>query len=121
MNWGNLCGICSLTLFTALLYELLYTRVLGIAEEDLHVTMEGFRGGGQRCRNSLSLCSDDAGYDALEDGGPRSAHTQAGIQVSMSVHFYTCTKHVSVQSTHLPVFFLLNTTIALILQGGMEV
>ncbi|XP_066501529.1 putative bifunctional UDP-N-acetylglucosamine transferase and deubiquitinase ALG13 isoform X7 [Hoplias malabaricus] len=55
----------------SLLYELLYTRVLGVEEEDLHMALEGFRGGGRRYRNSLSVCSEDAGYDTPEDRGLR--------------------------------------------------
>uniref|UniRef100_A0A671QCR1 ubiquitinyl hydrolase 1 n=1 Tax=Sinocyclocheilus anshuiensis TaxID=1608454 RepID=A0A671QCR1_9TELE len=51
----------------ALLYELLYTRVLGVEEEELQVLMEGFKGGGRRYRNSQSMCSEDAGYDTPED------------------------------------------------------
>lgn len=56
----------------AVLYELLYTRVLGVEEEELQVALEGFRGGGRRYRNSHSMCSEDAGYDAPEDRTLRS-------------------------------------------------
>ncbi|XP_060746900.1 putative bifunctional UDP-N-acetylglucosamine transferase and deubiquitinase ALG13 isoform X2 [Tachysurus vachellii] len=56
----------------SLLYEMLYTHVLGIEEEDLHIALDVFRGGGgRRYRNSLSGCSEDAGYDPLEDSAPR--------------------------------------------------
>ncbi|KAI2651055.1 hypothetical protein H4Q32_019061 [Labeo rohita] len=51
----------------SLLYELLYTRVLGVEEEELQVALEGFKGGGRRYRNSHSMCSEDAGYDTPED------------------------------------------------------
>uniref|UniRef100_A0A3B4DVL3 ubiquitinyl hydrolase 1 n=1 Tax=Pygocentrus nattereri TaxID=42514 RepID=A0A3B4DVL3_PYGNA len=54
----------------SLLYELLYTRVLGIEEEDLHMALEGCRTAGRRYRNSLSVCSEEAGYDTPEDRGP---------------------------------------------------
>lgn len=65
--------------FEALLYELLYTCVLGIEEEDLHVALDGFRGGGgRRYRNSLSVCSEDAGFDPLEDCAPRSFYIWFG-------------------------------------------
>uniref|UniRef100_A0A8C1ZAB7 ubiquitinyl hydrolase 1 n=1 Tax=Cyprinus carpio TaxID=7962 RepID=A0A8C1ZAB7_CYPCA len=57
----------------ALLYELLYTRVLGVEEEELQVVMEGFKGGGRRYRNSQSMCSEDAGYDTPEDHPQRSS------------------------------------------------
>uniref|UniRef100_A0A8C7V0K7 ubiquitinyl hydrolase 1 n=1 Tax=Oncorhynchus mykiss TaxID=8022 RepID=A0A8C7V0K7_ONCMY len=53
----------------ALLYELLYTQVLGVEEVELQGALEGFRGGGRRYRNSLSVCSEDAGYDTPEDRG----------------------------------------------------
>lgn len=63
-------------MFEALLYELLYTHVLGIEEEDLHMALDGFRrGGGRRYRNSLSGCSEDASYDPLEDNAPRSLYS----------------------------------------------
>lgn len=55
----------------ALLYELLYTQVMGIEEEDLHIALDGFRGGGRRYRNSMSVCSEDAGYDTPDDRTPR--------------------------------------------------
>ncbi|KAI4884404.1 hypothetical protein NFI96_011243 [Prochilodus magdalenae] len=55
----------------SLLYELLYTCVLGIEEEDLRMALDGFRGGGRRYRNSLSVCSEEAGYDTPEDRGLR--------------------------------------------------
>ncbi|KAG9259453.1 serine/threonine-protein kinase pim-3 [Astyanax mexicanus] len=64
----------------SLLYELLYTCVLGIEEEDLHMAVDGFRAGGRRYRNSLSMCSEDGGYETPEDRGSRSAHAQTGIQ-----------------------------------------
>lgn len=76
MKRNGLALVGSLTLFLmfeALLYEMLYTHVLGIEEEDLHITLDVFRGGGgRRYRNSLSGCSEDAGYDPLEDSAPRS-------------------------------------------------
>lgn len=56
---------------TAILYELLYTRVLGVEEAELQAVLEGFRGGGRRYRNSLSACSEDAGYDTPEDRAQR--------------------------------------------------
>uniref|UniRef100_W5K557 ubiquitinyl hydrolase 1 n=1 Tax=Astyanax mexicanus TaxID=7994 RepID=W5K557_ASTMX len=55
----------------SLLYELLYTCVLGIEEEDLHMAVDGFRAGGRRYRNSLSVCSEDGGYETPEDRGSR--------------------------------------------------
>uniref|UniRef100_A0A4W4GWP4 ubiquitinyl hydrolase 1 n=1 Tax=Electrophorus electricus TaxID=8005 RepID=A0A4W4GWP4_ELEEL len=55
----------------SLLYELLYTCVLGVEEDDLHVALDGFRGCGRRYRASLSVCSEDAGYDTPEDRGSR--------------------------------------------------
>uniref|UniRef100_A0A8B9GXN3 ubiquitinyl hydrolase 1 n=1 Tax=Astyanax mexicanus TaxID=7994 RepID=A0A8B9GXN3_ASTMX len=55
----------------SLLYELLYTCVLGIEEEDLHMAVDGFRAGGRRYRNSLSMCSEDGGYETPEDRGSR--------------------------------------------------
>lgn len=66
-------------MFEALLYELLYTHVLGIEEEDLHMALDGFRGGGgRRYRNSLPGCSEDAGYDPLDDSASRSLYTYSG-------------------------------------------
>uniref|UniRef100_A0A8C8CJ42 UDP-N-acetylglucosamine transferase subunit ALG13 n=1 Tax=Oncorhynchus tshawytscha TaxID=74940 RepID=A0A8C8CJ42_ONCTS len=53
----------------ALLYELLYTQVLGVGEAEVQGALEGFHGGGRRYRNSLSVCSEDAGYDIPEDRG----------------------------------------------------
>ncbi|XP_038862104.1 putative bifunctional UDP-N-acetylglucosamine transferase and deubiquitinase ALG13 [Salvelinus namaycush] len=53
----------------ALLYELLYMQVLGVEEVELQGALEGFRGGGRRYRNSLSVCSEDASYDTPEDRG----------------------------------------------------
>ncbi|KAM9437181.1 UDP-N-acetylglucosamine transferase subunit ALG13-like isoform 2-T2 [Salvelinus alpinus] len=53
----------------ALLYELLYTQVLGVGEAEVQGALEGFHGGGRRYRNSLSVCSEDAGYDTPEDRG----------------------------------------------------
>ncbi|XP_062309586.1 putative bifunctional UDP-N-acetylglucosamine transferase and deubiquitinase ALG13 isoform X1 [Osmerus eperlanus] len=55
----------------SILYELLYTRVLGVEEAELQAVLEGFRGGGRRYRNSLSVCSEDAGYDTPEDRAQR--------------------------------------------------
>ncbi|TRY59390.1 hypothetical protein DNTS_004300 [Danionella cerebrum] len=51
----------------SLLYELLYTHVLGVDEEELQVALEGFKVGGRRYRNSHSICSEDASYDAPDD------------------------------------------------------
>uniref|UniRef100_A0A671QCU9 ubiquitinyl hydrolase 1 n=1 Tax=Sinocyclocheilus anshuiensis TaxID=1608454 RepID=A0A671QCU9_9TELE len=62
----------------ALLYELLYTRVLGVEEEELQVLMEGFKGGGRRYRNSQSMCSEDAGYDTPEDRPQREEWELSG-------------------------------------------
>ncbi|KAL0993892.1 hypothetical protein UPYG_G00115270 [Umbra pygmaea] len=53
----------------ALLYELLYTQVLGVEEEELQGALEVFRGGGRRYRNSLSVCSEDAVYDTPDERG----------------------------------------------------
>lgn len=40
------------------------------------MALDVFRGaGGRRYRNSLSGCSEDAGYDALEDSAPRYLYT----------------------------------------------
>lgn len=71
-----MCGLKGMYLFNfflqlnpALLYELLYTQVLGVEEVELQGALEGFRGGGRRYRNSLSVCSEDAGYDTPEDRG----------------------------------------------------
>lgn len=62
-------------MFEALLYDLLYTRVLGIEEEDLHTVLDEFREGGERhYRNNPSGCSEKAAYDLLEDSPPRSLH-----------------------------------------------
>lgn len=58
-----------LQLDPALLYELLYTQVLGVGEAEVQGALEGFHGGGRRYRNSLSVCSEDAGYDTPEDRG----------------------------------------------------
>ncbi|XP_039532327.1 putative bifunctional UDP-N-acetylglucosamine transferase and deubiquitinase ALG13 isoform X3 [Pimephales promelas] len=62
----------------ALLYELLYTRVLGVEEEELQVALEGFKGGGRRYRNSQSMCSEDAGYDTPEDRPQREEWESSG-------------------------------------------
>ncbi|XP_062867752.1 putative bifunctional UDP-N-acetylglucosamine transferase and deubiquitinase ALG13 [Trichomycterus rosablanca] len=62
----------------SLLYELLYTQVLGIEEEDLHIALDGFRGGGRRYRNSMSMCSEDAGYDTPDDRTPREEWELSG-------------------------------------------
>ncbi|NP_001027008.1 putative bifunctional UDP-N-acetylglucosamine transferase and deubiquitinase ALG13 [Danio rerio] len=51
----------------ALLYELLYTRVLGVEDDEIQAALEGFKGGGRRYRNSHSMCSEDASYDTPED------------------------------------------------------
>ncbi|KAL4594030.1 putative bifunctional UDP-N-acetylglucosamine transferase and deubiquitinase ALG13 [Arapaima gigas] len=56
----------------ALVYELLYCRVMGVEEGELHGALESFRCGGRRCRNSVSMCSEDAGYDTPDDRSPRS-------------------------------------------------
>ncbi|KAJ8405808.1 hypothetical protein AAFF_G00312450 [Aldrovandia affinis] len=55
----------------SILYEMLYCQVFGIEEGEVQVALEGFRGGGRRYRNSLSVCSEEAGYDPLEDRGQR--------------------------------------------------
>ncbi|XP_073790829.1 putative bifunctional UDP-N-acetylglucosamine transferase and deubiquitinase ALG13 isoform X47 [Danio rerio] len=55
----------------ALLYELLYTRVLGVEEDEIQAALEGFKGGGRRYRNSHSMCSEDASYDTPEDRSQR--------------------------------------------------
>ncbi|KAM6969977.1 putative bifunctional UDP-N-acetylglucosamine transferase and deubiquitinase ALG13 [Aplochiton taeniatus] len=55
----------------AILYELLYTQVLGVEEAEIQTALEAFRGGGRRYRNSLSVCSEDAGYDTPEDRAQR--------------------------------------------------
>ncbi|KAK0150305.1 putative bifunctional UDP-N-acetylglucosamine transferase and deubiquitinase ALG13 [Merluccius polli] len=58
----------------SVLYELLYTRVLGVEEVDLCQALDAFRVGGRRYRNSLSACSDgDLGYDTPEDPPHREA------------------------------------------------
>ncbi|XP_067278887.1 putative bifunctional UDP-N-acetylglucosamine transferase and deubiquitinase ALG13 isoform X4 [Pseudorasbora parva] len=62
----------------ALLYELLYSRVLGVEEEELQVALEGFKGGGRRYRNSHSMCSEDAGYDTPEDRPQREEWESGG-------------------------------------------
>ncbi|XP_056586609.1 putative bifunctional UDP-N-acetylglucosamine transferase and deubiquitinase ALG13 isoform X3 [Triplophysa dalaica] len=62
----------------ALLYELLYSHVLGVEEEELHVALEGFRLGGRRYRNSQSMCSEDACYDAPEERTPREEWEPSG-------------------------------------------
>lgn len=67
------CCMWRFHFFSALLYELLYSRVLGVEEEELQVALEGFKGGGRRYRNSQSMCSDDAGYDTPEDRPQRSS------------------------------------------------
>nr|XP_055035672.1 putative bifunctional UDP-N-acetylglucosamine transferase and deubiquitinase ALG13 isoform X6 [Misgurnus anguillicaudatus] len=62
----------------ALLYELLYTRVLGVEEDELQAALEGFRGGGRRYRNSHSMCSEDAGYDAPDERTQREEWEPSG-------------------------------------------
>ncbi|XP_029910048.1 putative bifunctional UDP-N-acetylglucosamine transferase and deubiquitinase ALG13 isoform X2 [Myripristis murdjan] len=58
----------SAALCQSILYELLYTRVFGVDEADLHQSMDAFRVGGRRYRNSPSACSDgDMGYELPED------------------------------------------------------
>ncbi|XP_075209744.1 LOW QUALITY PROTEIN: putative bifunctional UDP-N-acetylglucosamine transferase and deubiquitinase ALG13 [Chanos chanos] len=66
----------------SLLYELLYTRVFGIEEEELQVSLEMFRGGGRRCRNSMSVCSEEAGYDTPDDRGHREEWEIGGSVLS---------------------------------------
>uniref|UniRef100_UPI003AABAF7E putative bifunctional UDP-N-acetylglucosamine transferase and deubiquitinase ALG13 n=1 Tax=Centroberyx gerrardi TaxID=166262 RepID=UPI003AABAF7E len=62
----------SAALCQSILYELLYTRVFGVEEADLHQAMDSFRVGGRRYRNSSSACSDgDIGYDTPEDRAQR--------------------------------------------------
>ncbi|XP_023148626.2 putative bifunctional UDP-N-acetylglucosamine transferase and deubiquitinase ALG13 isoform X2 [Amphiprion ocellaris] len=68
----------SAALCQSLLYELLYTQVFAVEEEELCQAMEAFRVGGRRYRNSPSVCSDvDVGYDTPEDRGQRE-EVQAG-------------------------------------------
>ncbi|KAM9314747.1 LOW QUALITY PROTEIN: putative bifunctional UDP-N-acetylglucosamine transferase and deubiquitinase ALG13 [Pholidichthys leucotaenia] len=63
----------------SLLYELLYTKVFGLEEEELCQAMEVFRVGGRRYRNSQSVCSDaDLGYDIPEDRGHREEAESGG-------------------------------------------
>ncbi|XP_048022686.1 putative bifunctional UDP-N-acetylglucosamine transferase and deubiquitinase ALG13 isoform X4 [Megalobrama amblycephala] len=62
----------------ALLYEMLYSRVLGVEEEELQMALEGFKGGGRRYRNSQSMCSEDAGYDTPEDRPQREEWETSG-------------------------------------------
>uniref|UniRef100_A0A8C9V877 ubiquitinyl hydrolase 1 n=1 Tax=Scleropages formosus TaxID=113540 RepID=A0A8C9V877_SCLFO len=56
----------------ALVYELLYCRVMGVEEGEVHSALESFRCGGRRYRNSASMCSEDAGYDTPDDRSQRS-------------------------------------------------
>ncbi|XP_036381565.1 putative bifunctional UDP-N-acetylglucosamine transferase and deubiquitinase ALG13 [Megalops cyprinoides] len=70
----------------SLLYELLYCRVLGLEEAELQGAGEGFRGGGRRYRNSLSLCSEDTGYDTPEDRGQRSGAAAMGANARTHTH-----------------------------------
>ncbi|XP_051955553.1 putative bifunctional UDP-N-acetylglucosamine transferase and deubiquitinase ALG13 [Xyrauchen texanus] len=72
-NYPMNAAICQ-----ALLYELLYTRALGVEEEELQVALEGFRGMGRRYRNSPSMCSEDAGYDTPEDRTQREDWEPSG-------------------------------------------
>uniref|UniRef100_A0A3B3T5Z2 UDP-N-acetylglucosamine transferase subunit ALG13 n=1 Tax=Paramormyrops kingsleyae TaxID=1676925 RepID=A0A3B3T5Z2_9TELE len=51
----------------ALLYQLLYCRVLGVDDCEVQAALDAFRSAGRRYRNSLSLCSEDAGYDTPDD------------------------------------------------------
>ncbi|XP_066570724.1 putative bifunctional UDP-N-acetylglucosamine transferase and deubiquitinase ALG13 [Amia ocellicauda] len=53
----------------AVLYELLYSRVFGIEEVEIHAALEAFHSGGRRYRNSTSVGSEDAIYDIAEDKG----------------------------------------------------
>ncbi|XP_029706440.1 putative bifunctional UDP-N-acetylglucosamine transferase and deubiquitinase ALG13 isoform X5 [Takifugu rubripes] len=63
----------------SLLYELLYTKVFGLAEVELCQAMEAFRVGGRRYRNSLSVCSDiDVGYDTPEDRNQSREESEVG-------------------------------------------
>uniref|UniRef100_A0A8C6KI13 ubiquitinyl hydrolase 1 n=1 Tax=Nothobranchius furzeri TaxID=105023 RepID=A0A8C6KI13_NOTFU len=71
--------LTSAALCQSLLFELLYTQVFGLEEEELSLAMEAFKMGGRRYRNSLSVCSDiDVGYDTLEDRGYRE-ETETGV------------------------------------------
>uniref|UniRef100_A0A667WG48 ubiquitinyl hydrolase 1 n=1 Tax=Myripristis murdjan TaxID=586833 RepID=A0A667WG48_9TELE len=66
----------SAALCQSILYELLYTRVFGVDEADLHQSMDAFRVGGRRYRNSPSACSDgDMGYELPEDRSHKYTHT----------------------------------------------
>ncbi|KAL2101313.1 hypothetical protein ACEWY4_003074 [Coilia grayii] len=49
----------------SLLYELLYTQVLGVDPKDLQTAMEMWNV--RRHRNSHSLCSDEGGYDMADE------------------------------------------------------
>ncbi|XP_048851134.1 putative bifunctional UDP-N-acetylglucosamine transferase and deubiquitinase ALG13 isoform X2 [Brienomyrus brachyistius] len=51
----------------ALLYQLLYCKVLGVDDCEVQAALDTFRSAGRRYRNSLSLCSEDAGYDTPDD------------------------------------------------------
>ncbi|KAJ3598274.1 hypothetical protein NHX12_001785 [Muraenolepis orangiensis] len=60
-HYPEVAAICQ-----SVLYELLYTRVLGVDEVDLNQALDNFRG--RRYRNSPSACSDgDLGYDNPDD------------------------------------------------------
>uniref|UniRef100_A0AAY4A2E7 ubiquitinyl hydrolase 1 n=1 Tax=Denticeps clupeoides TaxID=299321 RepID=A0AAY4A2E7_9TELE len=60
----------------SLLYDVLYVRVLAIEEDKLQSAMEVFRCGGRRYRNSISACSEDAGYDTPEERRSSSPHLE---------------------------------------------
>ncbi|XP_076836755.1 putative bifunctional UDP-N-acetylglucosamine transferase and deubiquitinase ALG13 isoform X3 [Brachyhypopomus gauderio] len=62
----------------SVLYEIFYTCVMGVEEDDLRTVLDGFRGGGRRYRTSLSVCSEDAGYDTPEDRGLREEWEVSG-------------------------------------------
>ncbi|XP_026215106.1 putative bifunctional UDP-N-acetylglucosamine transferase and deubiquitinase ALG13 isoform X2 [Anabas testudineus] len=69
----------SAALCQSVLYELLYTQVFGVEEVELCQTMEAFRVGGRRYRNSPSMCSDvDIGYDTPDDRGQREEVESSG-------------------------------------------
>ncbi|KAG2464022.1 OTUD4 protein, partial [Polypterus senegalus] len=56
----------------ALLYEILYKDVFGIEEEEIIYALEAFHTGGRRYRNSMSVGSEDASFDACEEKNQKS-------------------------------------------------
>ncbi|XP_077575280.1 putative bifunctional UDP-N-acetylglucosamine transferase and deubiquitinase ALG13 [Stigmatopora nigra] len=62
----------SAALCQAVVYELLYAKVLGCEEAELSQAVEAFKAGGRRYRNSPSVCSDvDVAYDLGEERARR--------------------------------------------------